>query len=208
MVRELSENLQFDIASDEIQMRMLVTIFLDDITFYLCANETGNITFAGQEYTAVNIKRASIPNSAQGNSSDERIQLTLADPSATVAQYVMANGNKLNNRKCLIQEVSLSHLDNPADIVTVFDGVMDHLRLGMGYYIVDVIRSIGTYNFKTPYMTYNPTCQWKKLGDIRCGYAGGETHCDRTVTRCKELNNIENFGGHPSIPAEMVISSG
>lgn len=33
----------------------------------------------------------------------------------------------------------------------------------------------------------------------RCGYSGGETECNRTLARCKELGNSVRFGGCPGI---------
>lgn len=34
---------------------------------------------------------------------------------------------------------------------------------------------------------------------VFCKYAGVETTCDGTLARCRELNNVANFGGFPSI---------
>ena len=38
-----------------------------------------------------------------------------------------------------------------------------------------------------------------KFKSLFCGYAGGEATCDRSLTRCRALNNSERFGGFPSI---------
>jgi hypothetical protein len=34
----------------------------------------------------------------------------------------------------------------------------------------------------------------------RCGYAGSETVCDRTMDRCQALSNFQRYGGWPSVP--------
>jgi phage-related protein len=34
---------------------------------------------------------------------------------------------------------------------------------------------------------------------LHCGYAGVETECDRTLTRCRALNNSERYGGFPGV---------
>lgn len=39
-------------------------------------------------------------------------------------------------------------------------------------------------------------CNYKFKG-LHCGYAGVETECNRTLTRCRELNNSNRFGGFP-----------
>ena len=40
-------------------------------------------------------------------------------------------------------------------------------------------------------------CQYKSFKGIECGYAGAETVCDRTLSRCKALNNSGRYGGFP-----------
>lgn len=212
MSKELSANLITASQAETNQFRMLVTIFLDGDpetnTIYLCANDTGNITFpasGGNVYEAVNITRTDIQTTLTGQSSEERVTLTLSDVDATIAAYVAVNGNKFHNRRCLIQEVDLDYLTNPLDIITVFDGVMDKLRFTIGTYQVDVIRQLSTYAQVTPFMNYSPMCQWKKFKDTKCAYTGAGTTCDRTLTQCQAYGNSLNFGGHPSIPNEMVI---
>lgn len=49
-------------------------------------------------------------------------------------------------------------------------------------------------------------CQWK-FKSTECGYASGETSCNKTKQRCKELGNYQRFGGFPSIPSKVVIIS-
>jgi len=49
-------------------------------------------------------------------------------------------------------------------------------------------------------------CGWK-FKSVQCGYAGAETHCNKTFQRCGELNNKTRFGGFPSIPSRMVYIS-
>lgn len=39
------------------------------------------------------------------------------------------------------------------------------------------------------------SCPWKVFKGTECQYAGSETWCDRTYTRCQALANTANFGG-------------
>lgn len=206
MSKDITENLLNESQAEETQFRMLVTIFLDDATFYLCANDTGNITFAGQEYESVEISRSEIQSSLDGTL--EKVTIILSNADRLLASYIAINGNKINNRRCLIQEVSLQYLDNPADVIGIFDGVMNNLQMNIGTYTVDIERTLGTFQALAPIMTYSPLCQWKKFKDERCKYVGGEVSCDRTLSRCQALGNVLNYGGHPSIPDQMVIRRG
>jgi len=42
-------------------------------------------------------------------------------------------------------------------------------------------------------------CPYKFKG-IECGYSGVATECNKTLGRCRELNNSERFGAEPGIP--------
>lgn len=48
-------------------------------------------------------------------------------------------------------------------------------------------------------------CRYKQFRNWRCGYAGAETTCDRTLARCRELGNSERFGGTPGVGNSPVI---
>jgi len=39
-------------------------------------------------------------------------------------------------------------------------------------------------------------CSWRFKGE-ECAYAGAETKCDKTLERCRELENTLRFGGFP-----------
>lgn len=41
-------------------------------------------------------------------------------------------------------------------------------------------------------------CRWR-FRDARCGYAGAETVCGKTLARCLALANAERFGGFPGL---------
>ena len=46
-------------------------------------------------------------------------------------------------------------------------------------------------------------CCWKFKGD-ECGYIGTEAECNKTLTRCRELNNQLRFGGFPAVPPRYI----
>jgi lambda family phage minor tail protein L len=49
-------------------------------------------------------------------------------------------------------------------------------------------------------------CGWK-FKSSECGYGDGETECNKTLQRCKELSNQLSFGGFPSIPSKRIFVS-
>lgn len=46
-------------------------------------------------------------------------------------------------------------------------------------------------------------CSWK-FKSAQCGYTGGETTCNKTQQRCKELANYQRFGAFPSVPTRRI----
>jgi len=53
-----------------------------------------------------------------------------------------------------------------------------------------------------PRHTYDrQTCMWD-FKSTECGYAGAETACNRTLTRCEALANQDRFLSFPGIPGE------
>ncbi|MFH2137445.1 MAG: hypothetical protein ABII88_02915 [Candidatus Omnitrophota bacterium] len=47
------------------------------------------------------------------------------------------------------------------------------------------------------------SCAWK-FKSAECGYPGGETVCNKTKQRCKQLGNYERFGAFPSVPTRRI----
>jgi hypothetical protein len=53
---------------------------------------------------------------------------------------------------------------------------------------------------QTSYGKHSALCRWKKFKSTECKYAGAESACDRTYSRCTQLSNTDNFGGFRYIP--------
>jgi len=46
-------------------------------------------------------------------------------------------------------------------------------------------------------------CVWK-FKSTECGYGGAETLCNKTKTRCKQLENYKRYGAFPSVPTRRI----
>lgn len=46
-------------------------------------------------------------------------------------------------------------------------------------------------------------CAWK-FKSAECGYLGGETACNKTKQRCKQLENYLRYGAFPSVPSRRM----
>lgn len=77
--------------------------------------------------------------------------------------------------------------------LTLAKPTIDHKEVIFTVSARDLFRS------RTPqYRMFPNSCRWG-FKSTQCGYNGAETKCDKTLKRCKELNNSPRFGGFPTI---------
>lgn len=119
---------------------------------------------------------------------------------------IFANlGNIMNNRRCSILEYFPDFPTEPP--IIVFDGVIDGVRMSASQFEWILKRSLVDFSIESPNMTYDVNCRWL-FKDFHCRYSGNLlTKCNKTITTCLSLGNILRYGGHPSVPREMVIKS-
>ena len=200
MSKELSTVLDTAAQSSEIITRMLVTIYAPTQTFRFIANSDTDLVMPDTTlYTAAEITRGDIQSSTDGDK--EQVSLTLSNKWQQWASYLAANGKALKGCRCVIDDVFLDHLDE--GYVWRFEGVMDSLSMTMSDFTCKVTRDVVDYEQDGPVMDYGPTCQYT-FGDSRC-QCTATGPCDQTLNSCQNLGNVVRFGGHPSIPLEMVI---
>lgn len=84
----------------------------------------------------------------------------------------------------------------PAHItpLMIFNGNIDAWSMQDGELQIKMKSEFSQWNQIT-LRIQSSSCAWKVFTGIECQYAGGETWCDRTYTRCNALNNTANFGG-------------
>lgn len=201
MSKKMSTTLETVAQSSEIITRMLVTIYGPSETFRFVANADADLIMPDERvYTAAEIKRGDISSSTDGDK--EQVQLTMSNKWQQWASYLANNGKKLKGCRCVIDDVFLDHLDE--GYVWRFEGVLDSLSMTISDFSCKVVRDVIDYDQEGPAMDFGPTCQFT-YGDSRCQCTNVNGPCDQTITTCETLGNIARFGGHPSVPMEMVI---
>lgn len=83
--------------------------------------------------------------------------------------------------------------------VEVFTGEVDAWELNESDLRL-TIGSIFTRWSQQSYGKHSSSCRWKKFKGAECKYAGAETWCDRSYSRCLDLSNTANFGGFRFLP--------
>jgi len=197
----LSVELEQVTASAEIIPRMLLTIYgANDVTFRFVANDNQDLVFDGQTYISAEIKRGEIKTTVEGDK--EQVSLTMSNKWREWSAYIANNGKTLKYRKCVIQEVYLDHLEEGP--VWLFEGILNSLKTTMSEFSCTIERDTVDFSQEGPVMDYGPSCQFIYKGN-RCRSISTLTSCDQTMTSCIERGNVTRYGGHPSIPKQMVI---
>jgi len=205
MSKKLTQSQKNEIKKQELKVRNLVTIYLDDAPIRLLENDTiASFIHNGEVYLAGFVKRGDIKTSMDG--SGEKVEITISNIWQEISSIIATQGDTLTNRKCKIETVifdgdSNKIIDEP---IHLFEGYINNIILTALTFKFEVERVLGGYSTLSPNATYDVNCQCRKFKDERCCYEGEETKCDKTLTKCIELGNVENFYGFPSLPKEMV----
>jgi hypothetical protein len=80
------------------------------------------------------------------------------------------------------------------DPIIIFDGNIDSWTSSDGEISIKLKSEFNQWNQIT-LRIQSSSCPWKVFKGTECQYAGSETWCDRTYTRCVALANTANFGG-------------
>lgn len=188
-----------EIAKSTLKTRTLVTIQLDDGPFRVLANDTiANIVIGSDTYYTRMVQTSEIETSLDGTV--DKMIVSTSDIDQEFSSLVANNGDILTNRECKVEEIifdgdTTTIIGNP---VLVFDGRINKIQLSAKSFVFTIERILNQYSSLSPNMVFDVNCQFKFKGS-RCAYSGSETKCDKTLTRCKALSNVTNFGGYPSI---------
>lgn len=204
MSKKLTKEQKAEIKRHELKTRNLVTIYLDDAPIRLLENDTITaFVHNGETYLSGFVKRGDIKTAM--DSVGERVEITISNIWQEISSIIANEGDVLTNRKCKIETVIFDGDSNKiiGEPVHLFEGFINNISLNAETFKFEVERVLGGYSTLSPNATYDVNCQCRKFKDERCRYEGTEIKCDKTLTRCIELNNVENFYGFPSLPKEM-----
>ncbi len=198
------------ISSDEYISRKLLTIefkllsipplrILENETF--CELKIGNNRYLGAPLKISDLSRSE-------DNEFQRIQAEISNVAQSISSLIGHYGDVITGSNCMVEEV---FLDENFNIIAnrafpLFIGLANNLTLTAESAKMNIDTVLGGYSTQSPNMTYGVNCQWRKFKDQNCGYTGDVDFCDKTLTSCRNLSNLQNFGGFPSIPRQQVIT--
>lgn len=188
-----------EVAKATLKIRTLITIELDSGPFRILANDSiASIDIDSNTYYARMVETSGIETSLDGTI--DSMVVSVSDIAQEFASLVANNGDVLTNRACKVEEAIFDGDTTTiiGDPVLLFDGVINKIQLTAKNFVFTIERILNNYSSLSPNMVYDVNCQWR-FKSTKCAYSGEETKCDKTLTRCKALSNVTNFGGYPSV---------
>lgn len=200
----LSSTIEDYLSDSEISTRLLLEIRLSNATYrFIVDDAVESQTIKGIEWLGANISLGSRDEST--DTTINSLSITLSNKYQEWAA-IMANRGKDFLGAYAILYYWFPDYPNEEPIA-MLEGVIDDLKMSANSFELRLNRVLGDYDQQSPNMTFDPNCQYS-FKDARCKYSGtAYTTCGKTMTECKARGNISNFGGHPSVPRELVIKS-
>ena len=173
---------------------------------YYVAADT-NITFGDPaiEYVRFPITHDAINENAKGEIDTTKIQLSNV---ARLIEYYLQTYD-LRGKKISIKMV-FADLLTDSDAYVEFSNYIDSYSSNVKDVVINVMSKFDILNVIIPGRIYIKShCQWSHFASpairamglgTECGYAGAETTCNRTRSRCRALGNQARFGAFPSTP--------
>lgn len=196
-----------ELEKDEIIPRRLLFLDIDGSPIRIVDNETLQaLSFGGENYLGAPMSVGDLKKS--DNTEVTNVNVSVSNVAQAISGLIGQNGDIVSGSAAYLYLVFLdtTTFELLEDYqYLLFAGKCNNLKIDSVTASVDVTTTLGGFEKKAPVMTYGVSCQYLKFKDVRCGYSGPQSSCDRTLTTCKRLGNVERFGGFPSMPSEQVI---
>lgn len=187
---QVSAELRSALIAQENQPVDLYELYLDSGTLYYADQ---NITWGGHDYLGKVSSRTAIRRS-EGAEFD-RVSIIFSNVDRTLAELVLTN--EIEGRRLMIRKVDRA-VSN--DSVVLFDGRMERpSRIDEKSCVIDAVDLLGSIEHECPSRLFSIHCPWEFRG-FECGYGGPETECDKSWSRCAQLQNTLRYGGFRFIP--------
>ncbi len=183
-------------AADEIRAFLLLEMDLDG-TVYKHTTCDVPIRARGVRYTPYPFTAKPLDYDSNKIVTSAQITLDITDQTYTTLFVGGTPQPGIVTLRYVFLDTSYAVISNP---ITLFIGTLDKWSLTETTIKITVANELKTWDKKTLSM-HPSSCRWKIFGGTECTYAGAETWCDRSYTRCTALGNTIHFGGFRWLPS-------
>jgi|GEM_PF-3129635 len=179
----------------------LIELHRDSSNISRLTTDIEDVTFDSQTWSKQNSGVGVIEADNEGTLKDVKITVQNVD----LAMSVYMEASKFRNMPMSISLVEKNNLSSAADKV-VFRGIIK--RADVNEEPPYVTFTCGTYDLRRETVpackAYRCRCRWV-FKSAACGYAGGETSCDKRYETCRDtMSNEDRYGGFPAIPLRHI----
>jgi lambda family phage minor tail protein L len=144
------------------------------------------------------------------NSNGERGQfkITVSNLNGVIGQYVRQYDNyvKINGFEPVVITLYVINTKDLLNTLPVFSQEVIMSKPEINQIQVNfTVAAKDLFRINVPtHRMFTNSCRFKFKGNS-CGYTGIESLCDKTLARCRELNNSARYGGFPLIGNQGVV---
>ncbi len=140
--------------------------------------------------------------SESANAETAQFQIKVANVNNVIGQYIREYDVYLKTNGFAPLTLSL-YIVNSKDLENTTPVLVQNLTLSTQSVnqleVTFTVSARDLYRARTPLNRMFPNlCRFKFKG-TKCLYSGEETTCDKTLARCRELDNSDRYGGFPTI---------
>jgi len=185
------------LASDGAYL-VLLQVTLPDATVLRFARNTEDVSWNGETWTAFPFTLEEINDAKEET---PKVEIKVSNVTRAVQYYLeQAEGGVGSEAHLYCVNSNLME-----DTTPIWDGVYTVTACKAdNQWVSWTLGASSLFRKRFPKNRVNKLfCRFRFKGD-RCGYAGAETACNKTLARCRELNNSVRFGGFPGISSNGV----
>ena len=158
------------------------------------------ITFQGNEYTPYVIAHDKIEENLSGNVSS--LNLEIANANRNI--QAIHDNYGLIDKQVTIYTVAEEELTDP-NAYTSDEFYITNLTTSKPIAVMLLKSAFDVMDIRVPKRYFfRAYCRFR-FKDSNCQYSGGQNDCNKTLQRCRELNNTTRFGAFPSIPVQNLL---
>lgn len=164
------------------------------------ARNTENVSWDGEEWVRFPFELDDLGEGRNGEV--PQVAIRVSNVNRAIQSYIEEYDGGVDGT-AIVRLVHGAHLDLD-EIVR-----LDYTILGCHANSEMVTFTLGTENMFAMRFPQNRIlknqCRWR-FKDSRCGYAGGETTCNKTLARCRDIGNSVRFGGFPGTGVGALVA--
>lgn len=176
---------------------ILLDVILDDgaTTLYF-VNNTEDILFLSNTYTAIAFDLDSTSYSTKGEIPS--LQLRISNVTRLIQAYLEALDGAVGDQ-VRVRVVNSEHLtEDYTELEMLYDILVSESNAEWVTFTLGAPNPLRSRFPKNKYISFH--CNWI-FKEAECAYVGAETQCNRTLEACTAYNNAHRFGGHPGLKA-------